>query len=322
MSPREAPPGRSDPAGGTPWEERLEGGRREAWVRLSYALAAATGLLFLYLGLRPGGRGPILAFTWGRLVTFAGSALLLLFGLGWSLLRRPVLQRGRLGALLCLAAAVWFSAYPLAYPSSHEGHPSSVSLRLPFDGEWTVRWGGAKGPENTLVLEPDRRFGYVFVITDAEGRSQVGERSLCRGADVLAPASGVVALVHDGEPDAPFGGIPRGAEPFGNHVVLEVLPEEFLFLIGLEQGSIEVRAGERVQAGARIGRVGFSARSQLTPEAHLGLHLADRPEPRRGEGIPCAFRGYQSSGRGLEAGVPLGGLRDGRHVGERVQHAP
>ncbi|MCI0657594.1 MAG: hypothetical protein L0170_11065 [Acidobacteria bacterium] len=109
--------------------ERLEGpGRREAWVLLAYLVGAATAGLFLYLGLRPGGLGPIRAYTHGRSVLFLAGAALLCFGLGASLLRRPVLQRGRLGAFLCLGAAVWFSAYPLAYPSSHEGHPSAVCL--------------------------------------------------------------------------------------------------------------------------------------------------------------------------------------------------
>jgi murein DD-endopeptidase MepM/ murein hydrolase activator NlpD len=232
-----------------------------------------------------------------------------------------VLQRGRLGAFLCLAAAVWFSAYPLSYPSSHEGHPSAVRFRLPFEGEWTVRWGGTKGPESALVLQPDRRFGFDFVVCNAEGRTSDGADFYCRGRDVLAPAAGVVAAVHDGEPDAPRGALPAGAEPYGNHVVLQVAEGEFLFLIGLEQGSLRVAEGARVAAGDPLGRAGFSARSALTPEAHLGVHLQDTALPRRGEGIPFAFRDYVSGERPVESGVPLGGLRAGLHTGARVRPA-
>jgi hypothetical protein len=309
-------------AGSPAWEEHLLGGGREAWVLLAYLAGGATAALFLYLGVRPGGPGPLWAYTTGRTALFLVAAALLLFGLGWSLLRRPVLQRGRLGAFGALAAAVWVTAYPLAYPSSHEGHPSAVRFRLPFDGAWTVRWGGSRGEENALVLQPDRRFGFDFVVCDADGQSDDGQGSLCRGRAVLAPAAGRVEAVHDGEPDAPFGGFPEGAEPYGNHVVLEVAAGEHLFLTGLERGSLRVAAGERIEAGAPIGRVGFSARSAVTPEAHLGLHLQDSPEPRRGECIPLVFRDYRTPAGVVESGVPRGGFRGGRHVGERVEQQP
>jgi hypothetical protein len=128
--------------------------------------------------------------------------------------------------------------------------------------------------------------------------------------------------VHDGEPDAPFGELPGGAEPYGNHVVLRVAPEEYLFLIGLERGSIEVAVGDAVAPGTPVGRVGHSLRSVVTPEAALGMHLQDTPDPRRGEGIPLWLRDYASGGVPVERGVPRGGLRDGRHVGERIRPAP
>jgi hypothetical protein len=320
----------SAPAG---WEERLEGGRRERWVLAAYAIGAATAALFLYLGLRPGGMGPIRAFQVGRSLLFLIGAGGLMVGIGMSVLRRPVLQRGRLGAFGCLAATVWFCAYPLAYPSSHEGHPSAVRFRLPFDVPpadpagarglaWTVRWGGMKGPESALVLQPDRRFGFDFVIADAEGRSGDGEAWYCLGATVLAPAAGEVVALHDGEPDAAPNAYPAGEEPLGNYVVLRVAENEYLFLCGLEAGSLAVELGDAPRPGDPIGRVGHSLRSPLTPEPTLALHLQDTPEPRRGEGIPLWFRDYRSGDAPVERGVPLGGYRAGRHVGERVRPLP
>jgi hypothetical protein len=295
--------------------------RPERWVLVAYAVGVVTAGLFLYLGLRPGGLGPVRAYTHGRSILFLAGAGLLLFGLLGSLYRRPVIQRGRLGAFLTLAGVVWFTAYPLSYPSSFEGHPSAVRFRLPFEGEWTVRWGGSQGPASALVLQPDRRFGFDFVACDAEGKSDDGRAAYCFGREVLAPAAGVVVAVHDGEPDAALGGRPAGAEPYGNYVVLRVAEREFLFLIGLERGSPAVGEGDLVSAGAPLGRAGFSARSALTPEAHLGVHLQDTPVPRRGEGIPFAFRDYRSGEAVVDAGVPQGGLRGGRHVGERVRPA-
>lgn len=301
--------------------ETLEAGRREWWVWFAYGIGATCAAVFLYLGLRPGGMGPVLAYVYGRTLLFLLSALVLVLGLFLSLLRRPVLQRGRLGGFLALGATVWFSAYPLAYPSSHEKAPSATTFRLPFEGEWTTRWGGSKGPQNALVLHPDRRFGFDFLRCDSEGRSGDGRRSLCRGSSVLAPAAGEVVAVHDGEPDAPFGEYPGGEEPYGNHVILRVAEGEYLFLIGLEEGSVSVGEGDTVGPGDFVGRVGFTSRSALTPEAHLGVHLQDTPRLRRGEGIPMRFEGYLRGDRTVERGTPQGGYRGGLNVGERVTAA-
>ncbi|MEM7309056.1 MAG: M23 family metallopeptidase [Planctomycetota bacterium] len=319
---RSARPGRSGRPGDAAWEQVLSGPGRagpEPWAWFAFLIAAATAVLFLYLGLRPGGTGPIDAYTVGRLVLFLLGAVTLLVGIGWSLFRRPVLQRARLGAFLSLGASVWFCAYPLAYPSSFEGHPSAVAFRLPFEGEWTVRWGGKKGPQNALVLYPDRRFGYDFVRCDDEGASGGAGGSLCLGEAVLAPAAGEVVAVHDGEPDRAAGAAAATGEPYGNHVVLRVADGEYLFLIGLQQNSLAVAVGDLVEPGQVLARVGFSARSPLTPEPHLGLHLQATPDLRRGEGIPLEFRGYASGGRTVARGVPRGGLAGGRHTGERVR---
>ena len=294
--------------------------RLELWTWAALATGLATAALFLYLGLRPGGRGPILAYHQGRTAIFLLAALLLVAGIVLGLRRRPLLQRGRLAGFLSLGAALLFSAYPLPYPSSHEGRPSSVAFRLPFEGEWVCRWGGSRGSTNPLVLLPDRRFGYHFVRADAEGRSGGREASLCRGETVLAPADGTVAALRDSLSDLDAGSGPGSV--YGNYVVLRVAEGQFLVLAGLEQGSLTVEFGQEVAAGDPLGRVGFSARSPITPEPHLALHLQDSVEPGRGEGIPLLFRGYTSSGRPVDKGTPRGGLSGGRNVGERIQARP
>ncbi|MCI0573579.1 MAG: hypothetical protein L0Y66_22805, partial [Myxococcaceae bacterium] len=116
----------------------------------------------VFLGLRPGGAAPVLVYRWGPLVLGGGSAALLLFALVWCALRRPVLQRGRTGALAVLAGSLWFCSFPLAYPSSHEDHPSQVRFRLPFSGEARVRFGGDRREANPLLFDPPRRFGFCF----------------------------------------------------------------------------------------------------------------------------------------------------------------
>ena len=134
----------------------------EPWAWAAFALGLATVGLLLFLGWRPGGAAPVLAYRWGPLVLGGAAAALLFFALLWCALCRPVLQRGRVAPLAVLAASLWFCSFPLAYPSSHEGHPSQVRFVLPFRGEARVRWGGERHETNRLLFDPSRRFGFCF----------------------------------------------------------------------------------------------------------------------------------------------------------------
>lgn len=304
------------------WEEVLAGSTPtsgpaglEPWTLFALLVSGLTFALFLYLALRPGGRGPLVVWDQGRMLAFLVAAATLVAGVVWGVLRRPVLQRRRLAGFLGLGVALFITSYPLAYPSSYENHPSRTAFRLPFEGGWTTRWGGNKGPQNALVLRPDVRFGFHFVQTDGAGKSD----GRCLGARVLAPADGEVVRVEDGIPDGPEGRGTTPEQPRGNLVVLRTAPGEFLHVSNLAQGSIPVAVGQTVRAGQELGRVGASALSRVTPEPHLAIHLQDTDVPGAGEGIPMSFHGYFSGGREVERGVPRGGLAgDGSHLGEQV----
>lgn len=280
--------------------------RPEPWAILAYAVAALFGLLLLYLGLRPGGVGPVFAYGAGRHVVELLALATLLLGGVWSLVRRPVLQRRRAVPFLLLVLVIGVVAYPIPYPSSHEGHESAVRFRLPFEGEWTVVWGGETKEENLLAAySADRRWGLDLVVA-RDGRTHAGEGHFCVGQAVLAPADGVV----------------REGDPQGDRVVIEVAPREFVFLSGLEPGSVRVRGGDSVKAGDLVGRVGAAGGSAATPEPHLAIHLQDTPEPRRGEAIPWSFRDYLADGVPVARGLPRGGVGPGgRLVGQKVQPA-
>ena len=133
----------------------------EPWAWVAFVLAGLVAATFLYLGLRPGGRGPIVAYSLGLPILGTLSGLWMAVGMIWSVLHKPVLQRGRLKPLVAGAASLWIASLPIAYPSSYEGHPSREDLRLPFAGEAQVRWGGDTRELNVLVLDPSRRFGTI-----------------------------------------------------------------------------------------------------------------------------------------------------------------
>jgi len=224
---------------------------------------------------------------------------------------------------LCLVAVIGAPQFPLPYPTSRESTPSAVCFRLPVEGEWTVAWGGDDPARNPLArFSPDRRYGIELVL--AAGRERAG--GLAQPASypafdqpVLAPCEGTVVRAVGDLPDLDLASH-RPQEPFGNHLVIEVAPGEFLFLCRLRQGSLEVAAGDRVRAGERIARVGSSGESQLTPEPHLALHLQTSPEPHAGEAIPWSFCDYTANGVAVERGLPSGALgRERVFEGTRVR---
>jgi hypothetical protein len=231
---------------------------------------------------------------------------------GWS--------RGRLAGLAGLAFAVGVVPFYRTYPSSYDDRPSVARFRLPLDGPVTVAWGGAAADVNYHVVQPDQRWAYDLLVTEA-GKSHRGDGRalddyLVFDRPVRAPADGAVRAVHDGEPDVSPGRRPPRPS-LGNHVVIEVAPGEFLFVVHLRQGSITVAPGERVTAGQVIGRVGNSGTST---EPHVHVHVQDTPRPYFGEGIPFSFSGYRREGRFVEQGMPRGGVVGGRFVGEVVEH--
>ena len=284
----------------------------EGWSRAAFFLALLTVGLYVYLGSRPGGIGAVGAYRLGPTILGLAAMLLLVFGLVWSLLRRPVLQRGRLAPLLALAACVWFTSYPLAYPSSYANRPSRVAFRLPVrDGEWTVRWGGLQRAENALVLLPDRCFGYDLV--RLEGSDPEENTSL--GAIVVAPADGSVVAVLGVDPAS-------RVRTIGTALVIEVASGQYLFLSNLDPDSFLVGTGDAVVAGQALARVGESAASPVSPGPHLAIHLQDTPEPGWGEGIPLLFHDFVAGGRIVEQGRPTGGVQGGRCVGRRLRPGP
>lgn len=299
------------------------GGGLEVWAILAHAVFATFLAGLFYLASKPGGAGPIFVFMQGRL--YLGLIALLLVGIGGftSLLRRPVLQRGRLRSFIFVVVVFGIVNLQFPYPTPHEGHPSATCFELPVAEEWTVFWGGEDSEANRLAsFLPDRRYGLDLVLEEggalfaSEGTSL--EDWYGFGKDVLAPAKGVVVRVRADQPDQLPRDADRSLPAAGNLVVLETREGEFCFLTHLKAGSLLVQLGDEVAAGQKIAEVGSSGFSPFTPMPHLALHLQDTPEPL-GEAIPWRFCGYRVSGDSVERGVPTGGLtKEGQPRGQRV----
>jgi phosphate/sulfate permease len=297
---------------------------RDGWVRASFLVGLAYAAILTFAHARRGLTGVVLWWVGPPLVSFAVAALLVVAL--WSSWRsRTIPTRAQLFGFIIIVVLVLALVTFRTYPSSYDHRPSSVSFRLPLDGPLTVAWGGPTTEVNYHVVIPDQRWAYDLLVTE-NGRSFRGDGTRLEdyfvyGRPVLAPANGVVFEVRDTEPDHEIGHwqIRRAT---GNHVVLRVASNEFLFIAHLQRGSIVVGPGERVRAGQTIGRVGTSGN---TSEPHVHLHLQDTPTPYLGEGIPLYFYNYHVDGRHVDRGMPTGGrgrksrLRPGPFTGEIVE---
>lgn len=198
-------------------------------------------------------------------------------------------------------------ATPQAAESPHLERDTVADLRLPFEGEWFVAWGGRTIEQNYHAANPGQRFAYDFLQV-VDGSSHTGDGSElaqyhCWGEPILAPAAGTVASAMDGLPDQAIGTTNR-ERPTGNHVILDLGHGEYALLAHLQEGSVTVEQGQAVAAGDKLGLCGNSGN---TSEPHLHFHLQDSPTFGEGHGLPAFFNGYVADGAPVERGEPSKG---------------
>jgi hypothetical protein len=136
------------------------------------------------------------------------------------------------------------------------------------------------------------------------GDGSLNEQYFCFGADVLSVAPGTVVSVRDGMPDQTLGQPPAGllqtADYAGNNVVVQIAPAVWAFYLHLQQGSIQVRVGDQVTTGQRLGGLGNSGNS-LGP--HLHFQLSDGPNSFTSTSLPFVFDRYTLAGNANPATV-------------------
>ncbi|MCJ7620707.1 MAG: M23 family metallopeptidase [Anaerolineae bacterium] len=76
----------------------------------------------------------------------------------------------------------------------------------------------------------------------------------------------------------------------GNYVILQNRDGIYGGLVHLQEGSVAVSVGQKVERGAFSGRVGHSGNSTAP---HLHFQLMDNSDLRTARGIPCGFEEYE-----------------------------
>lgn len=191
----------------------------------------------------------------------------------WGILTQILQLGGQLVAMV---------RYRRRYPS-HERHVPDTDLSLPFDGEWTAVNGGITEDTSHSWEFVAQRYAYDFVVTDEEGDSHAGDGTRLEdyyafGEPIRAPAAGTVVKTKDRLRDYPRPGSGwlewRTWDIRGNHVVVEHDDGEYSLLAHLEEGSVTVSPGDRVERGDVVGACGNSGHSG---EPHLHYQIQDRP---------------------------------------------
>ena len=157
-------------------------------------------------------------------------------------------------------------------------YKTKTDLRLPFNGDWYVLWGGRTLALNRHASSPDQRFAYDFGVKDGS----------CAGRPIIAPATGTIADVIDTVADS---------TDLGNYVVIDHGSTEFSFLAHLQHGSVRVTKGQHVKAGDPIGLCG----------SHLHYHMQSTPSFLVGAGMPAQFQHYIADGKAVARGEPTRG---------------
>jgi hypothetical protein len=151
-----------------------------------------------------------------------------------------------------------FRPLPVALESPYLDYETEAALRLPFEGEWFVLWGGRTLEDGPLTVGgiPPTRFGYDLVIARG-GKTYAGdgldnEDYYCFGEPILSPADGTVWEVVDGIPDnAPGSDLDWGKiyEDIGNYIILNLDHNEYFLVCHLQEGSLSAAKGDSVTAG-------------------------------------------------------------------------
>jgi hypothetical protein len=170
----------------------------------------------------------------------------------------------------------------------------AADYRLPCEGRWFVMAGGDTINVNHHMAERSQWFGVDFMKTGgltnrsvATGDGKSLEDYYSWGEPVVSPVDGIVRKIHDGDRDNPIGGRDK-KNAFGNHVVIEAGPKEFIYLGHLQKESVAVREGERVTAGQLLGKCGNSGN---TSGPHIHMHVQDELKPYAGRGHNITFKG-------------------------------
>ena len=167
---------------------------------------------------------------------------------------------------------------------------STLAMRLPFRGEWSVVHGGPTRETNAHVENPSQRRAADLVRVGADGRSHRGDGRantdyLAYGEEILAVADGTVVTAIDGVPENEPG-MENPYSAIGNAIVVAHDGGVWSVYAHLQPGKLRVRVGARVKRGDVLALCGNTGNSS---EPHLHFQLQDGPRFEASWGVEPIF---------------------------------
>jgi murein DD-endopeptidase MepM/ murein hydrolase activator NlpD len=193
-----------------------------------------------------------------------------------------------------------------------QAYKSANEYTFPLTGTWYVAAAPSLESHHRWVVNEE--FALDLGALGGNGQTHKGDGSKLDdyydyGQDVLAVADGVVVeavadaaeangrLKQSGESAEDFMKrtiveqnklLARGAKTaLGNFIVIQHAGGEFSDYAHLRQGSVKVKAGDKVIRGQVIAQLGHTGN---TTEPHLHFQLTDGPDPMYSRGLPIVFR--------------------------------
>ena len=167
---------------------------------------------------------------------------------------------------------------------------NKTKLVLPFNGAWTVFWGGDTKELNYHVVSKAQKNAFDIVIKDKTGKSyktdgKTNEDYYAFGKEIFAPCDGIIVLVVDGVKENKPGELNPIYVP-GNSVILKTMNNEYLLFAHFKHHSIKVKEGEKVKLEQVLGLCGNTGNSS---EPHLHFHIQNVEDMNIATGVKCYF---------------------------------
>ncbi len=177
-----------------------------------------------------------------------------------------------------------------------------ASIRLPFEGCWTV-WQGFDGP---WTHRGAWRHAYDFVIeqdgTTCSGQGGRIEDYYAWRKPVSAPCRGRIVAAIDSLPDNPPGCVDR-LNNWGNLVIVESPSGFWVALSHFARRSLKVNEGDWVEVGDPLGLCGNSG---FSPQPHIHVQVQGSAQVGATT-LPFEFAGYLDAGEFIDSGLPESG---------------
>jgi len=176
------------------------------------------------------------------------------------------------------------------YPNSDQIWTKNT-YNMPINDEWYVLWGGMNEFINYYYQYEQQGYAYDLVkMVNNEtykNSTQRNENYYAFGAEVVAPAEGIVVEVIEGINDNIPGEMDE-ENLAGNYCIIAHEHNEYCMIAHFKKDSICVKTGDKVKASQLLGLCGNSGNSS---EAHIHFQVMDHQDFLQAKSLRIKFHG-------------------------------